>query len=560
MPIFALPRGSSPTKGARRRAWPDWRRTLHLDRVSIGLTTIILGGALARFLGGSWGLPLGLNPDEHVIVSGAMDMARRHSFEPAVYFRPDHVEIQISNLAYLAYAGLFHGSSPLSLYAANPAPFILISRTITACFGVAMIVLAYLIGKRFTRPVGVMAAFLVAFFPMYVDQSHLASPDVPLTLTLMIVILGCMRYLDSPSWGNLLLACFGVSASIAIKYPGALGSIMIAITVITGAVRARAWSRILVHGSGALAAVIGFLFAISPVLFTNIHVVISAMTGESGGNTSSVADDRGRAGNLGFYAQTFASTSGIILLVCFVLGVLWCVRLRMVQSLPLWLGAIYWVLLSTVPIAWARWGLPMFLTPLLVAPIGAYYSFRYLRERDRARWWRWGATGLGVIASVNLVAGSVAVTAGYLAPDTRTVATTYFDAHRVTRANTIFEGYTPLFPGGQRTIFDQFTVVDGRLTPAHEYRGNTRNTYVALSSDMYGRYANDPKYATEQKFYALVRGQFPLLKTFQPATRGNPTTLEGTSIWDALNYSRQVVLGGLSGPTIEVYEIPTERT
>ena len=147
-------------------------------------------------------------------------MAKRHSFEPKYFFRPDHVEMQLSNLAYLAYAHLFHGSSPQSVYASDPAPFILISRTITACFGVAMIVVAYLIGKRFTRAIGVLAAFLVAFFPTFVDQSHFATPDVPLSFALMIVILGCMRYLDSPSWGNLLLASLGVSVAIAIKYPG----------------------------------------------------------------------------------------------------------------------------------------------------------------------------------------------------------------------------------------------------------------------------------------------------------------------------------------------------
>jgi 4-amino-4-deoxy-L-arabinose transferase-like glycosyltransferase len=552
-------RASPAATSHRRRAWPHWRRMQRLDWVTTALTAIILGGASARLLGGNWGLPLEFHPDEHVIVYGAIDMARRHSFEPPLYFRPDHVEMQLSNLAYLAYGYLFHGSSPGSLYASDPAPFIFISRTITACFGIAMIVVAYLIGKRFTRAIGVLAAFLVAFFPMYVDESHFATPDVPLSLTLMIVILGCMRYLDSPSWGNLLLASFGVSVSIAIKYPGALGSIMIAITVITGAVRTRAWSRILVHGAGALAAVVGFLFVISPVLFTNINVAWSSMTAEAG-NTFPGADGLGWTGNMGFYAQTFATTVGIILLVCFALGVLWSVRLRLVQSLPLWLGAIYWVLLSAIPLHWPRWGLPMYLTPLLIAPIGAYYSFRYLLERRAAPWLRWGAVGLGAVMSANLMAGSVAATASYRAPDTRTVATQYFAVHGVDTTNTIYEGYTPLFPGEPKAIFNEFKYVNGRLVLSSTGHGSSRIRYVALSSYMYARYLGDPRYASKQRFYAMLKEQFPLLMTFYPATRRNATVLEGTNIWNALDYVGQVARGGLCGPNIELYEIPAKRT
>lgn len=559
MPLLTLmSRGSTSARGERQLAWPDLRRMLRLNWVAIALTVIILGGAIARFLGGNWGLPLEFHPDEWVIVDGAIDMAKRHSFEPPFYFRPDHVEMKLSYLAYVTYAALFHGSSAESAYASNSAPFILISRTITACFGVAMIVVAYLIGKRFTRAIGVLAAFLVAFFPMYVDESHFATPDVPLSLTLMIVILGCMRYLDSPTWGNLLLASLGVSVSIAIKYPGALGAIIIAITVVTGAVRARAWSRILVHGAAALAAVGGFLFAISPVLFTNIHVVVSAMTAEAGGSALG-ADGLGWSGNMGFYAETFATTVGIILLVCFALGVLWSVRMRLVQSLPLWLGAVYWVIVSALPLHWPRWGLPMYLTPLLIAPIGAYYSFRYLLDRGAAHWLRWGAVGLGAVMTANLIVGSVAATANYRSPDTRTVATKYFAVRGVDKTNTIFEGYTPLSPGAPGLIFNAFKVINGRLMIRSKDHVRSRIRYVVLSSFIYGRYKADPKYAARQKFYAMLNEQFPLLTTFDPATRGKAIVLEITNIWNALDFVGQVARGGLGGPTIKLYEIPTDR-
>lgn len=539
----------------------QWRKALRWDWMSAALTATIAGGATARLVGGSWGLPLDLNSDEWVIVRGALDMAKRHSFEPGYFFRPDHLEMQLSNLAYLAYSYTFHGTSPETLYATFPAPFILISRSITACFGIAMIVLAYLIGKRFARPVGVLAAFVVAFYPPFVNHSHFASPDVPLSLALMVVILGCMRYLTSPSWGNLLLSCLAVSAAIAIKYPGALGSLMIGVTVIISGVQARAWGRILLHGAAAIAAVVGFLFVISPVLFTNAHETLSTMV-DQGGDTHAGADGLSWSGNMAFYAAGLATSAGVILLVCFALGVLWSIRLRLVQSIPLWLGAVVWVLLSRVPSHWERWALPMDLTPLLIAPIGVYYSFLYLREKranssaGAARWLPWGAVGLAVVMAANLVAGSVAASATLVAKDTRTFAPR-LAARGVTASNTISEGYTPLFLGAKK-IFTAFDVTGGRLVLSSHDKEHSGIRYVVLSSDMYARYLTDPKYGVEQRFYTEMDKQFPLLTSYVPVQQTH-SVLELASIWGSLSYVADIARGGFSGPTIKLYEIPADR-
>ncbi len=557
MSVVASSPETTRVRGARRSLLRSWRQRLRQDWVWAALALIGLGGAVVRFTGGSWGLPLDLNSDEWVIVQGAIDMAKRHSFQPPYFFRPDHVEMQLSNLAYLAYSNLLHGSSPQTLYASDPAPFILISRTITACFGVAMIVAAYLIGRRFTREVGVLAALLVAFFPPFVSNSHFASPDVPLSLALMIVVLGCMRYLASPSWGNLLLASFGVSVAIAIKYPGALGAVMIAITVIVSGVQARAWSRILVHGAAAVGAVIGFLFAISPALFININAVMSNLTAEAG-DYHPGADGLGWSGNMGFYAQGFATSGGIILVMCFALGVVWSIRLRLLQSIPLWSGVLVWVFLSALPLHWDRWGLPMFLTPLLIAPIGVYYSFTYLRGRGAPRWQLWGAGVLGAVAAVNLIMGSVVVAAGDVSKNTQSLAPV-LATRGIDEANTIFEGYTPLLPGSPKFIFDRFEVVGGRLVLAGVHPANSGMRYVVLSSDIDDRYQAEPKYGAEQRFYSLLDKQFPLLVTYTAAPQAKATILEAVSTWNALGYLGELAHGQFVGPRIKVYEIPTDR-
>lgn len=526
------------------------------DRLVVALWLILLAGAALRVAGTSWGLPLQLHPDEWVVVRGAIDMAERNSFEPMFFLRPDHIEMKLSYAAYVAYAHLFHGASPEALFAVDQAPFVLISRLITAALGTAMIVVAYLIGRRFSRPVGVVSAFLVAFYPLYVDHSHYATPDVPLTLALMIVILGCMRYLSRPSWGSLLLACFAASAAIAIKYPGAIGNVIIAVTVTVGSARAGNLRRFVLHGLGAVAAVVGFLFMISPVLFTNVTAVVTAIRREAR-QSHLGADGLEWSGNAVFYAVGFATGAGILVVVLFALGVMWCIRMRLVESIPLLLGVVYWVILSALPLHWERWALPMHLTPLLVGSIGAVFSLEYARARWRGHWPAWTALGVGMIVGANLVLGSVAVVARLRAPDTRATSEPGLSTRGVNAANTAFEGYTPFQPGGPKFIFDDFDAIDGRLVPV-DRAGSDDIRYVVISSDMYDRFTAEPRYAAAQAFYARLDDQYQLVATFVGAPPRDRSALEPLSVWSSLRYICAIAEGGSAGPTIKVFEIPNE--
>jgi len=521
------------------------RRTL-----LILLTVIIAFGTAIRLLGVRWGLPLGLNPDEPVIVQGALDLARRHSFEPSVYYRPDHVEIQLSDLAYLGFAHLVRGMSPEQLYATDPSVLLAISRLVTVGFAVGTMVLAYLIGARFNRAIGVITTGLVAFFPPFVLNSSLATPDVPLTFAFMMVILGCMRYLSAPRWRHLAFACLGVSIGFAIKYPGALGTIVIAITVLTSAVPQRDWRRIVIHGAGAIGMVIGFLFVISPVLFTNAAVVIENLTGEAG-STHPGADNLGYWGKLGFYAGQFATAGGLILVLFFGLGVYFCMRLRLREWVPRVLGAIVWVLLSVIPLHWPRWGLPMYLTPLLIAPIGIFHAAKYLLAWRREVWAQWVAVAAMVLVGLNLVSGSVAVTADLLAPDTRAERAA-LAARSITPANTVYEGYTPFLPGEPLCISDRFFLVDGRLRTG----AGSPVRYVMISSNMYDRYFAEAKYADIQHFYRLLDQQYPVVATFRPDPRPTPTVFAPIAIGRSIAHILGLADDGMAGPTITVYEIP----
>jgi len=245
------------------------------------------------------------------------------------------------------------------------------------------------------------------------------------------------------------------------------------------------------------------------------------------------------------------------MLACFVLGVAWSIRLRLMQSLPLWLGVIFWVILSSLPLHWERWGLPMYLTPLLMAPIGAYYSLRYAFDNGVAPWLRWGAVGLGAVMVVNLVVGAVAASVRFLSKDTRTVATADFAVRGINNTNAISEGYTPQFPSEPKIMFDRFEVRGGRLVIRSQNHDPSVQRYVVSSSNLYDRW-KEPKYVSVHKFYAMLNTQYPLLTTYNPVLVQS-TVLEITSIWNALGYVRDVAKGGFSGSTIKLYEIPGGR-
>ena len=540
----------SPTHlGTSRRGW-DLTRWLFA-------ATVVLGSAV-RLIGLSWGLPLTLHADEWVVVNGAIDMSARNSFEPGYFFRPDHLEMQLSYIAYQAYSHLFHGVSPEVWFAQDAAPFYLISRLVTAMLGIAMIFLAYFIGRRFTRQVGLLSAIAVAFFPPFIENSHFATPDVPLACASMVVILACMRYLENPAWRNLLLAAFGVALAVTIKYPGALAAVMIAAAVLIAAVRDRAWSRILLHGAGAIGAVLAFLFALSPVLFTNVSAVRAQLSGQnSTGHLG--ADGLDWSGNMAFYAHDFATSAGLILVLFAALGVYWIVRLRHVQAVPIMLGLVMWVGLSSLELHWARWGLPMYLTPLLLAPIGFCYTAAWARETwPTTRWPSLVLTAAAAVAGINLLTSSLAVTAEFLATDTRTASLEYTRENNITADNTIYEGYTPLSPGAAKVFFDSFVTGDGTLSIA-ENTTPTNPEFVATSSGMSARFMAEPKYVDQQRVYELLAEQFPTLQTWTSTPQDSPSAIDPVNVFRSLSYALALADGGHVGPDVAIHLVPEDR-
>ncbi|MCR2801718.1 glycosyltransferase family 39 protein [Microbacterium sp. zg-Y818] len=508
----------------------------------------------------TWGLPVPLHADEWVVVEGAIDMAARNSFEPPYFMRPDHLEMQLSYLLFQAWSHLVLGVSPEVAFASDVAPFYALARAVTAVLGTAMVPVAYLIGREYARSVGVLMALAVAVFPPFVAHSRVATPDIPLTFAVMIAILGAVRYIRTQSWRDLALGTFGVAVGVTAKYPAALAAVVIVYAVIYAALRSRRPALIVTRGLGTLGMFLGMTFLLSPTLFTNIAEVRRQLfqqnsTGHLG------ADGLDWGGNLAFYARDFFSEGGVLLTVFAVAGLCAILWRRVWSALPLLVGIAFWVAISALTLHWARWGLPMYITPVLLAGIGVVAVYRAAAALGRraenappaAR--RAPAVTVAVLAAISGASLLLSSTVGLLvalAPDTRALAERYLKTHGITADQVISDGYTPFLPAGARSVLSDLTVDDGVLRSRHE--GEDR-TYVLTSSTMAGRHlrAAGTEGAT---VYSAIAEELPVLEQWQPVTGSPSSPWEATDIARELAKLAQILDGGASGPQLVLYRFP----
>jgi 4-amino-4-deoxy-L-arabinose transferase-like glycosyltransferase len=229
------------------------------------LAAIILGGCVFYFGAVEWGFPALLYPDEYTIVDPAVRMVENHSFEPDVYYRPDHLLIQINAILFNILAHV-RGTPIIDIFEGNPALLHGIARAVSAAFMIGCIIAAYCIGRERNVWTGLIVAFLLALFPVMQPYAHISTSDVPTTFFMLLFILVAIYYLRSPGYRNLILLCLIIAAFTCIKYTGLILLFPLAVTVIMATVRDKAYIRILKHAVATIVLVFAFIFLISPIL------------------------------------------------------------------------------------------------------------------------------------------------------------------------------------------------------------------------------------------------------------------------------------------------------
>lgn len=201
------------------------------------LFAICLLALLLRAWGLDFGLPSLYHPDEPTYVVIAQHMIKTGDLNPHFFNYPT-LFFYIHALAYLPYflmgklLGVFHSVADIPYPVVHalgvgttdmPSTFML-GRWLTVLFGVGMVVLVYLVGKRlFDKPgVGLLAALLTAVSPANVVNSRFITPNIMLSFFGVLALLGAALVLRRGDTRYYVLAGLGAGLPASIKYNGAL--------------------------------------------------------------------------------------------------------------------------------------------------------------------------------------------------------------------------------------------------------------------------------------------------------------------------------------------------
>lgn len=172
----------------------------------------VLGGAL-RIYGLSFGLPSNFHPDEVPKVNAIMRMVENGDLNPRYFLHP-------SLLLYCTYFlnKFFH---LVGMEGSFRETAFLAGRTVSAIGGTLSIFLTYCIGRRiFTAQVGLLAAALLAVFPLHVTCSRYMKEDALLLFFVLAASVAMLKGTQERKSFWIFVAAFLCGCSASVKYSG----------------------------------------------------------------------------------------------------------------------------------------------------------------------------------------------------------------------------------------------------------------------------------------------------------------------------------------------------
>jgi len=506
-----------------------------------------------------------LHPDEGVVVNPALSMVVNRTFEPNIFWHPNHLGVQITMLIHRALVWV-HGIHVTDVHLLGTEILYTSARAVSGLFNVGTIVLAYKTGSKFEQRkkhvsmIGLVCVFLFSFFPIFITHARYATPDTLTVFFILLFIYAAFWYMENPSVRNLLIMSFITAGFISVRYTGLILCIMIALLVVTSGASDKMLLRIAQHGFLSVLGVLFFTFLLSPSLILRFYDVYMHVVMQSDNTAHLGAHGLGWVGNVRFYVTTYLNASGMFLLIPFVIGCyVICKTIPkgwLLYTLPLLSSFIYWLALASVDTRWERWGLPMFVSPLIISAVGivnGYTLIKHSRYFGKRR--TLALKGLVVLYTVivmNFISGASARLLPFLLPDTRVISQEYTAEHSIDRSNSAFEGYTPLHPTGPGTVFNVFEWVGDDLL-LRPYNYQIQN--IILSGAMFNRFFTEPlMYPKEIDMYLAIKSQYVEVKRFSEVTQLY-SMIDIVNIGHNLSYIVRALRQGYDGPTLIFYRV-----
>lgn len=518
---------------------------------SLILVSLFAFSFLIRAIGAKHGFPLLTRPDEELIMDQVFFMSRDGFFypgNPGTFARPNQILYTLHYVFLNTMSYLRFGEGYAARYLLYELHFYHYGRLLTAVIGSFIPVVAYLIGKLIKPGLALAAGLVFMLFPSFVLHSIFITPDVPITLFTLLVIYFTLRYLVRNETWALYVAAGFAAVNTAEKYPGliSLGIVLLGVIIqiadTPGATLKAQASQAAIRILKVVGVFVGTLLIVAPKLFINYSLALAGIFLSADSNHPGV-DHLGYFGRLAFYARAFGSWSNLIALIFIAAGCYALLKWRKKETLLLLYGAVYWVLLSTVALHWERWALPMYITPLFLIAAGITFMWDIFHTKPVTRWVAIAIIGLFFVHQLIF---SIHTPIRRSFTDTRVKALEYCSAQGITQENSLYEGYTPLQDRQRmQMIFDAYQAMGSEIE------------YILLSSDMFGRYYQDPqRFALEVSIYDEIRTTHQLLARFEPSPEADRI---GDKVDDILYFARQKLTGATleryRGPIIEIYKV-----
>jgi 4-amino-4-deoxy-L-arabinose transferase-like glycosyltransferase len=524
---------------------------------------LALGGILVcalslRLHGIAWGLPYSyLDPDEGVIVREAFRIAGGH-VNPEFFLYPSGLFYLVA-VVYLAIAAVWHPSFASSFLAqgsfvVDPGPYLLAARLLVVFFGVVSVYLVYLLGSRgFSRPVGLLAALIVAVSPLHMTYSHYAVTDVPATAFCVLALLLFVRAAREGTLRLLTAGAFAAGLATSTKYNA--GMLLIPAAVATWFVLGSVWRRedgprrlvLLVARHIIAPMALGFLLLTPFALLDPAHFVGDFVRQNEIVRQGWLGFEH--AGNGYWYnlRVNLASALGVVIFALSVAGLAWSLYRRRRADLVLApYVLVYYVYVSGWSALNDRYLLPI--VPVL-ALLAARFAVSLTRlGAVRRRLVVPVAAALLFAALALPLSASIAYDRALAGADVRSIAKTWVETHIPPGTTVAVEPYSPPLVSD---LALSFYVAAGRTPASYRLlelplplpgRQDTWSSlsslrlqgarYVIVSSLVYRRVLAAPLvYPVRVAFYHSLAEQGRLIRRFAPGP-------------------------GQRGPTILIYRLP----
>ena len=204
----------------------EWREASDLRTSRMALAVVLITAAVLRFWAIHRGIPYAVQVDEPEIVERAVNMMRSGSLHPHFFDYPGlslYVQLVVSILRFIA--GAISGEWS-SLAQAPGGSFYLWGRFVTASFGVATVLLVYQAGMRWGARHALLASGLMAVLPLHVRYSHYVLTDTPLTFFVTLTFLLSLVAHERGTLGSFVTAGAAAGLAAATKYNGGVALIM----------------------------------------------------------------------------------------------------------------------------------------------------------------------------------------------------------------------------------------------------------------------------------------------------------------------------------------------